>query len=138
MYEARYQDGAGRELRLFVAPDPGRYEELLHRIRKDGRRIVYWKQGPLMYALTGDFNQHDLDGFADKAINRFQERFEGRRYARTGDEGATIPAGDQPADQPPPGVESPVEKSLDTSRLVIENDIDDSAPAANQAPQVNY
>lgn len=70
MYEARYEDTSGRVLRLFVAPDPQRHNELLYQTREDGRKVVYWQQGPLMYALTGDFSERDLDGLANTAIER--------------------------------------------------------------------
>lgn len=92
MYETRYEDTTGRVLRLFVAPDPQRHNELLYRTQEDGRKVVYWQQGPLMYALTGDFSDRDLDGLANKAIRRTGEEPDAGRLAGTGHDAA--PAND--------------------------------------------
>jgi len=68
MYEALYEDNKGRRAHLIVAPDPQRHNELIHRTREDGQHVIYWQQGPLMYALTGDFSESDLDTLATTAI----------------------------------------------------------------------
>lgn len=100
MYEARYKDRTGRELRLFVAPDPQRHDNLLTRTEKDGRKVVYWKQGPLMYGLTGDFDEQVLDSFADAAIRQFMDRLDAGHFAQTGRDAAPSTAPDTP---PPAG-----------------------------------
>lgn len=86
MYEARYRDRGGRELRLFVAPDPQRHDILMSRTADGGRKVVYWQQGPLMYGLTGDFDEGLLDDFAHTAINQFRDRLDTNRLADTGDD----------------------------------------------------
>jgi anti-sigma factor RsiW len=91
MFEARYEDTRGRELRLFVAPDPQRHNDLLFRTQEDGRKAVYWQQGPLMYALTGDFNERDLDGLANVAIKRLGHEFAAGQFARNEDDTDKLP-----------------------------------------------
>lgn len=81
MYESRYLDRSGRELRLFVAPDPQRHDNLLSRTETGGHEVVYWKQGPLMYALTGDYSRRRLDDFAHAAIERLEHGIEAGRLA---------------------------------------------------------
>lgn len=98
MYEARYQDRVGRELRLFVAPDPQRHNNLMSRTADDGRKVVYWEQGPLMYGLTGDFDEGVLDDFARTAIKQFTDRLDTRRLADTGRDAASASRQDTPPD----------------------------------------
>lgn len=52
--EARYEDQRGQTVHLFVADeaDAGRPE--LHRMRREGREIVYWREGGRMFALATD------------------------------------------------------------------------------------
>jgi anti-sigma factor RsiW len=113
MYEARYKDKTGRELRLFVAPDPQRHDNLLTRTEKNGRKVVYWKQGPLMYGLTGDFDKRVLDDFADTAIEQLMDRLATDHFAQTGRDAApsAVPDGPSPAwqikSETPPEVERP-------------------------------
>ncbi len=96
MYEARYEDARGRELRLLVAPDPQRHNDLLYRTQENGRKAVYWQQGPLMYALTGDFNEKDLDGLANVAIERLGDELATGQFARTEMESEKLPGGGAP------------------------------------------
>jgi len=84
MYEARYRDRGGRELRLFVAPDPQRHDILMSRTADGDRKVVYWQQGPLMYGLTGDFDEGLLDDFAHAAIKQYRDRLDTNRLADTG------------------------------------------------------
>lgn len=50
--EARYEDQRGQTVRLFVVDeaDAGRPE--LHRMQRDGREIVYWREDGRMFALS--------------------------------------------------------------------------------------
>lgn len=52
--EARYEDQRGHTVRLFVADetDAGRPE--LHRMQRDGRELVYWREDGRMFALITD------------------------------------------------------------------------------------
>ncbi|MDZ7840608.1 MAG: hypothetical protein U5R46_07285 [Gammaproteobacteria bacterium] len=97
MYEARYEDAHGRELQLLVAPDPQRHNDLLYRTQENGRKAVYWQQGPLMYALTGDFNERDLDGLANVAIERLGVELAAGQFARKEKESDTLSSAAEPA-----------------------------------------
>lgn len=122
MYEARYRDGVGRELRLFVAPDPQRHDNLLSRTERDGRKVVYWTQGPLMYGLTGDFNEHILDDFAHTAIRQFRDRLETRSFAQTGRDTASSPAGDTSESTPPVTSALPKADEIDPEASKLNSD----------------
>lgn len=145
MYEARYEDASGRELRLFVAPDPQRHNELLYRTQENGRKAVYWQQGPLMYALTGDFSEQDLDGLATTAIERLDDRLAGRRFADTERKGVSPDYPDEPifAEE---DIVAPDINNLQASQSVLEGDLGrasgngnaDSTPEVNRELQMDY
>lgn len=146
MYEARYEDATGKVLRLFVAPDPQRHNELLYRTQKDGRKVVYWQQGPLMYALTGDFSERDLDGLAHTAIKRTGHEHDTGRLARTirdtapsteGTEPSTIRGGDP--DVAGSGSLQASQSSLEEdSGTLVGNGGAESLRAINQDLQTDY
>lgn len=119
MYEVQYRDMNGRELRLVMAPDPQRHDQLLSRTRDDGRQVVYWKQGPLMYALTGDFSERDLDGLAHFAIDRFTDDRGGRSFARSDNEAPDSPEGNDPVNDSEQVVVSSDEGQLHTSQSEV-------------------
>lgn len=96
MYEARYEDAHGRELQLLVAPDPQRHNDLLYRTQENGRKAVYWQHGPLMYALTGDFSEQDLDGLANVAIERLGNELAAGHFARGAEESGELPGEEAP------------------------------------------
>lgn len=119
MYEVRYRDGNGRELRLVMAPDPQRHDQLLSRTRDDGRQVVYWQQGPLMYALTGDFSARDLDGLAHFAIDRFTHERGGPSFARAGNEALESPEASKPLNDSEQVIVSSDEGQLHTSQSEV-------------------
>jgi anti-sigma factor RsiW len=128
MYEARYLGPGGRELRLFVAPDPQRHDNLLYRTQEDGSKVVYWMQGPLMYALTGDFNERDLDSFANTAIREFRNRLDADQFADSGGD-THLSSGTEQAITAPGGDPAiPTAGQLQTSQSRIEEPV-------NGAPQ---
>lgn len=136
MYEVQYRDVSGRELRLVMAPDPQRHDQLLSRTRDDGRQVVYWKQGPLMYALTGDFSERDLDGLAHFAIERFTDDRGGRGFARTGNEKLESPEDSEPMNDSKQVVVSSDEGSLHTSQSEVSAEASADTGELNAEPLI--
>lgn len=136
MYEARYQDTAGRELQLFVAPDPQRHDNLLYRTREDGRKVVYWQQGPLMYALTGDFSERHLDDLADAAIEKLQGELHGNRFADSGRDPAPQSVADESIEIPTgvADLTAPDPVRLQTSQSLVEGELGSPQDGAARVP----
>lgn len=129
MYEALYEDSTGRRAHLIVAPDPQRHNELIHRTREDGQHVIYWQQGPLMYALTGDFSESDLDTLATTAIKDSGKSPGRGQFAGSHLEGAGGVAGSADAREPmgtPPLQTSQSGPIHDTDRIP-----ESTAPASN-------
>lgn len=137
MYEARYEDTRGRELRLLVAPDPQRHNDLLYRTQESGRKAVYWQQGPLMYALTGDFNERDLDGLANVAIKRLGDELAAGQFARTEMESNELSGEETPISTGSGDASVLDTENLQASQSGFEGSTGHQAGSSNLAPEVN-
>lgn len=69
MYRAVYSDPQGRRVRLFVSPETRDRRPELHRIERNGRKLVYWKQGGHMYALAGELSERKLESVVAATMN---------------------------------------------------------------------
>lgn len=137
MYEARYEDAHGRELQLFVAPDPQRHNDLLYRTQENGRTAVYWQQGPLMYALTGDFNERDLDGLANVAIQRLGDELSAGHLARREGDLDQLPGVTEPISTSPGDTGVLDTESLQASQSGLDSAPSHQAGSSNSATEVN-
>lgn len=50
--EARYEDQRGQTVRLFVAKESETGRPEMRRLERDGRELVYWREGGRMFALS--------------------------------------------------------------------------------------
>lgn len=133
MYEARYEDATGRVLRLFVAPDPQRHNDLLYRTQKDGSKVVYWQQGPLMYALTGDFSKRDLDGLAHTAITRLGSGLDAESLARKADDAEASTDAIEPLAAGRDESDASASGSIQASQSLLEDDLGDATGGGSAA-----
>lgn len=59
-----YADKDGEKVTLYVRPIDETEDVLSNVVRAEGYRVLYWLDGPMLYALVGDIEEEELSGLA--------------------------------------------------------------------------
>lgn len=64
-----YEDAQGGRIYLYQQARSDDVEPQAQPRRTDGRGLVYWAEGPFVYAMTGEMSSEDLNALAEAAQN---------------------------------------------------------------------